>query len=232
MSTLLRRIAVVVGLLCFNAISARALTTGVTVDPPNPSSHDVVHLTATGQRQVFPQQLVASVTPAVSGGTGIIRLTLAAFPLLPPPAYVPFAETVAVGPLPEGLYDVETDDGLFTAHFEVSDHQVSSQSLFLIGQRFEVSVAWRAAGADGLGHPEALTDNSGYFWFFDSTNPELLVKVIDGRAVNGHFWVFLGGLSDVDYTVTVSDRFSIDNKVRTYRNARGTVDSRADTSAF
>ena len=96
--------------------------------------------------------------------------------------------------------------------------------------RFEVSVAWHTGSASGVGKPEALTDDSGYFWFFDPSNPELLVKVIDGTAVNGHFWVFLGGLSDVDYTVTVTDRGT--DRVRTYTNPRGTVGSRADTSAF
>jgi hypothetical protein len=234
MSKLPRRIAVVLGLLCFHAIAARAFifTTGVTVDPPNPTSHDVVHLTVRGQRQLFGLQITASVTPPDNQGLGTIRLNVPDFPALPPPAYVPFAQTVDVGPLPEGFYTVETEDGHFTASLNVDDHTVVSQSLFLIRQRFEVSVAWRAAGADGIGHPQALTDNSGYFWFFDSTNPELLVKVIDGTPVNGHFWVFLGGLSDVDYTVTVTDRFSISNKTRTYTNARGIVGSRADTSAF
>jgi len=224
------RIAVVVGLLCFNAIAVRAFTTGVNIDPPNPSSHDVVHLTVTGQREIYPQQLGASVTPAAPGANGIIRLSFTAFPLLPPPLIVPFAQTVAVGPLPEGLYEVETEDGFFTARFQVSDHQISSQSLFLIGQRFEVSVAWHTGAASGVGQPEALTDDSGYFWFFDPSNPELLVKVLDGTPVNGRFWVFLGGLSDVDYTVTVTDRFTL--KVRTYKNPHGTVGSRADTSAF
>jgi hypothetical protein len=31
---------------------------------------------------------------------------------------------------------------------------------------------------------------------------EVLVKVLDGRAVNGKFWVFYGALSNVRYSVT------------------------------
>jgi hypothetical protein len=139
---------------------------------------------------------------------------------------------VTVGPLPEGTYDVRTVNGLVTARIPVTDFppQLPIDSLFLDHQRFEVHVAWHTATASGIGLPEALTDNSGYFWFFDATNPELLVKMIDGRAVNGHFWVFLGGLSDVDYTVTVTDAFT--RTARTYTNPHGTVASRADTSAF
>jgi hypothetical protein len=42
--------------------------------------------------------------------------------------------------------------------------------------------------------------------------------------------VFYGALSDVAYTVTVTDTTT--GAVRTYVNAQGTVASRADTAAF
>jgi hypothetical protein len=232
MCKLPRCVAVVVGLLCVRAIAAQAATTGLTIDPPYPSSREVVHLTVTGQGPLCSQQLVASVTePADLFSTGAIRIGILACVETPLPQNVPFAQTVTVGPLREGSYTVETEDGPFTAQLTVRDvHQVLINSLFFLHQRFEVSVTWRTATAAGIGLPEALTDSSGYFWFFDPSNPELLIKLIDGRAVNGHFWVFLGGLSDVDYSVTVTDRATL--KVRTYTNARGTVTSRADTSAF
>ncbi|MEP6767552.1 MAG: hypothetical protein ABJC61_02700 [Acidobacteriota bacterium] len=57
-----------------------------------------------------------------------------------------------------------------------------------------------------------------------------MVKVVDGRAFNGRFWVFYGALSDVDYTVTVFDTATAATK--TYTNAGGTVASVADTNAF
>ena len=50
-----------------------------------------------------------------------------------------------------------------------------------------------------------ITADTGYFWFFDDANVELVVKVLDGRSVNGHFWVFFGALSDVGYSITVTD---------------------------
>ena len=74
-----------------------------------------------------------------------------------------------------------------------------------------------------------LATKSG-FWFFDPANYELIVKILDGRPVNGAFWVFLGGLSDVAYDVEVID--TVGGSVRTYSNPRGTLASRADTSAF
>ncbi len=75
-----------------------------------------------------------------------------------------------------------------------------------------------------------LTGDTGYFWFFDPDNVELVVKVLDGRAVNGHFWVFYGALSNVEYAITVTDTQTGDQ--RTYHNDRGNLASVADTSAF
>jgi hypothetical protein len=75
-----------------------------------------------------------------------------------------------------------------------------------------------------------LSGDSAYFWFFDATNIELVVKVLDGRLVNGHRWVFYGALTDVEYTITVTDRIS--GKSKSYHNPHGRMASQADTSAF
>lgn len=98
--------------------------------------------------------------------------------------------------------------------------------------RFQVSVAWRNYndGAAGSGMAAPLTSDSGTFWFFNSANIELVVKVLDGRPVNGHFWVSYGALSDVAYTVTVTD--SETHQVKTYVNPARTLGSRFDTGAF
>jgi len=76
----------------------------------------------------------------------------------------------------------------------------------------------------------AADAESGSFWFFGPDNLELTVKVLDGRPLNGKFWVFFGALSDVEYTVTVTDTTT--NAVRSYRNAPGTLCGQADTAAF
>ena len=57
-----------------------------------------------------------------------------------------------------------------------------------------------------------------------------MVKVLDGRAVNGAFWVFSGALSDVAYTLTVTDLVTGQSKA--YPNAPHQLASRADTAAF
>jgi hypothetical protein len=50
-----------------------------------------------------------------------------------------------------------------------------------------------------------LTDATGYFWFFDSSNVELIVKVLNGCAINSHYWVFAAGLTNVGVHMTVTD---------------------------
>jgi hypothetical protein len=99
-----------------------------------------------------------------------------------------------------------------------------------LGERFEVEVAWHANETEGVGRGVRLTGDSGYLWFFGANNIELVVKVLDGRAVNGHFWVFYGALTDVRYAVLVRD--TLTGIERIYRNAPGQLRSLADTAAF
>jgi photosystem II stability/assembly factor-like uncharacterized protein len=106
------------------------------------------------------------------------------------------------------------------------------QTLCLNGGRFQVAVVWRAPslGTSGAGQAVVLTGDTGYFWFFNNANVELIVKVLDGRPLNQRFWVFYGALSDVEYTITVTDTAT--GAIRTYFNPPGRLASVADTSAF
>jgi len=54
--------------------------------------------------------------------------------------------------------------------------------------------------------------------------------VLDGRALNGHFWVFYGALSNVEFEITVTDALS--GRRRTYVNPLGHFASAGDTQAF
>ncbi len=75
-----------------------------------------------------------------------------------------------------------------------------------------------------------LTPDTGYFWFFDDDNVEVMLKVLDGRGINGKFWVFYGALSDVEYSLTVTDTQT--GRVKTYANPQGRFASVGDTAAF
>jgi ELWxxDGT repeat protein len=105
-------------------------------------------------------------------------------------------------------------------------------TLCFLGGSLAVEVDWHdpRSGNSGHGVPIGGSDNTGYFWFFDPANVELVVKALDGTAVNGHRWVFYGGLSDVEYEIRVTEVAT--GASRTYRNPFGEICGGSDTAAF
>jgi hypothetical protein len=106
-------------------------------------------------------------------------------------------------------------------------------SLCLQDGRFEVRVSWQVAGlgaGTGTGVPLATGDDSGTFWFFSPDEVELALKILDGRAINGNFWVYYGALSDVEYDVAITD--TVSGATKSYHNPAGRLASVADTTAF
>ena len=100
-----------------------------------------------------------------------------------------------------------------------------------VPQRWQVQieVTWQDfAGNTGRGNAVPLSGDTGYFWFFDAANVELIVKVLDGRGLNGHHWVFYGALSNVEYTLTVTDTLTGGQ----HNNPSGRFASIGDTAAF
>jgi CSLREA domain-containing protein len=117
--------------------------------------------------------------------------------------------------------------------FELGDECLSGGPTLCLNQsRFRVTARWRIGpGPSGDGLGIELTTDSGFFWFFDPDNVELTVKVLNGCTVNGSYWVFLSGLTNVEVTVTVTDTET--GAVKTYLNP---LDRRfrpvLDTQAF
>jgi ELWxxDGT repeat protein len=109
--------------------------------------------------------------------------------------------------------------------------QPSSAHLCLQDGRFRVEADWRDfQGNTGTGTAVALTPDTGYFWFFNPANVEVVAKVLDGRGVNQAFWVFYGALSSVEYTLTVTDTQT--GLSRRYENPAGELASVGDTRGF
>lgn len=105
--------------------------------------------------------------------------------------------------------------------------------LCLSGGRFRVSVAWATvSGSNGPGMAVPLTGDSGYFWFFNAANIEIVVKVLDACTIApGRFWVFASGLTNVRVVMTVEDTET--GARRVYTNPLGTAfQPIQDTSAF
>lgn len=113
----------------------------------------------------------------------------------------------------------------------VACHETATSTCLNDG-RFQVEVEWADfRGNTGPGRVTPLrTDDTGSFYFFGPNNVELMVKALDGRRDNGHFWVFYGALTNVEFELTVTD--SETGKVKSYTNPSGRFASVGDTSAF
>ncbi|HET9766152.1 MAG TPA: ELWxxDGT repeat protein [Thermoanaerobaculia bacterium] len=107
---------------------------------------------------------------------------------------------------------------------------VPSATALCLGGHFRVEATWVVGSQMGAGSAVPLTNDTGGFWFFGPENVEVVLKVLDGRGVNGHQWVFYGALSDVQYHLTVTDTES--GLTRRYANPAGELASVADTTGF
>jgi len=98
----------------------------------------------------------------------------------------------------------------------------TTTAMCLQGQRFKVEASFLTPdGTAGAAQAVPLTADSGYLWFFTSSNVEAVVKVLAGCALNQHFWVFAGGLTNVKVVLKVTDTQT--GAFRTYTNPQKTA---------
>ncbi|HEX7182059.1 MAG TPA: hypothetical protein VF756_09465 [Thermoanaerobaculia bacterium] len=124
-----------------------------------------------------------------------------------PPIIPPYFERFVLNPLPAGHYtvDVLLDNRPYrSGSFDVT---AADPTLRLQDGRFSVTVHWKNpyGPGEGEGLPVTLSPEAGYFWFFDSDNAEVTVKILDGRPQNGHFWVFIASMTTLELEVTVTE---------------------------
>ena len=108
-----------------------------------------------------------------------------------------------------------------------------AETLCLLGNRFSVEVDWEDFdGVAGNGQVMSIVvaDSTGFFYYEDARYLELMIKMVDGCAINGRFWVFAAGLSDYLQSVTVTDTATA--VARTYVYPLGEYPYVADTNAF
>ncbi|MES1239987.1 MAG: choice-of-anchor Q domain-containing protein [Acidobacteriota bacterium] len=99
------------------------------------------------------------------------------------------------------------------------------------GNRFHATAWWTTRDGTGEAQAVPLTLDTGAFWFFNANNLELMIKVLDGCAVNGHYWVFVSGLTDVGVEITVRD--TVTGKTWNHIHAGGiALPPRLDTGAL
>ncbi len=73
---------------------------------------------------------------------------------------------------------------------------------------------------------------SGILYFFGRDNAEVLVKVLDACAIDGHRWVFVAPVTDLAFNLHIDERAS--GKRWTHRNPKGgqTASTKSDVRAF
>ena len=104
---------------------------------------------------------------------------------------------------------------------EVGECVEDGDTVCLNEGRFRVELQWESADDAGAGAAVPLTNDTGYSWFFNEDNVEVVVKVLDGCAFNQRYWVFAGGLTDVKVIMKVID--SETGVAATYYNRPGTA---------
>ena len=107
------------------------------------------------------------------------------------------------------------------------DCRPSASRACLNERRFDVSARFstrrvsralaKRLDADGLG------DSGSLFYFFGPDNPEMVVKVVDGCGLNGHWWVFGSAATDLAYEVVIKDLANGGRAIRYRRNAGGVI---------
>jgi hypothetical protein len=112
-----------------------------------------------------------------------------------------------------------------------------SQTACLLGGRFLVRTTYQTNSSSGSGNVMSFTgsraenDQSAFFWFFNDTNFEMGLKMVDACSFNNQFWVYIGGLTDQGWAVKITDTQT--GAVRIYSNDLGHLSTPVgDTSAF
>ncbi len=107
------------------------------------------------------------------------------------------------------------------------------ETLCLLENQVQIRVRFRNqrdGTQEGTGKAAPLGDRTGTFWFFREDNIEIVVKALDGRERNGHFWIFLGSLSDLEFWVEATEVAS--GNSTTYYNPPGHLFGIADVNAL
>jgi plastocyanin len=82
------------------------------------------------------------------------------------------------------------------------------RTLCVTNNRFKVEVVFRSAGQNGPAFvvPLPSAPSSGLFYFFDPTNIEMLIKVLNACVPPfNHYWVYFAATTNVEFSTVVTD---------------------------
>lgn len=121
--------------------------------------------------------------------------------------------------------------GAKKARVALRERVKAGDGVLLRDGRFRVHIALDPPATQTPGLVAPPTADSALFYFFSRENWEVMVKVLDGCAINGNFWVFAAASTDVGYELIVEDLAK--SRIRSYPHAAGTpAPAVTDTLAF
>jgi hypothetical protein len=134
-----------------------------------------------------------------------------------------------VFPTPDGLSAFFTDGAMPNAL-----PCVPSPTAACLYNRFKVEITYDATPGNGTGLANVVLESTASvkFTFFDPTNIEMILKVLNACAPPfNSWWVFAGGLTDVGVSIKVTD--TTNGAFKNYSSTKGHLfQTFADTSAF
>jgi hypothetical protein len=110
---------------------------------------------------------------------------------------------------------------------------VPSPTAACLSNRFKVEITYDATPNNGTGPANVVLESTASvkFTFFDPTNIEMILKILNACSLNNKWWVFAGGLTDVGVSIKVTD--TTNGAFKTYSSTKGHLfQTFADTSAF
>jgi hypothetical protein len=206
----------------------------ILISPALPTTSDSVQLVVEPTCLSFPAQ------PTIVGHT----ITLQEGPTpVQPVGSCPTGLDFPLGTLAAGSYTVRQLDVsgnlLASSVFQVN---APATALNMIAGRFQATLSWQDAAAGSGNHAASavqVSDQSGYFWFFDPTSIEVSVKILDGTAVNGSYWVFVASSTTVPFDLTVTQllatcgpQTNVACAFKNYTTTAGTNQNFIDLNAF
>jgi len=107
----------------------------------------------------------------------------------------------------------------------------AATGLCLVDDRFLMEVTWQTPqDVSRRGFAVSLTPDTGAFWLTRPADLEVFVRIVDGRALNGSFWVLAGSLALPTFELKVTDTAT--GALNTYLVPAGTFASIVDLNAF
>lgn len=216
-TTTLRRLSLLTLGLCAGSLPALADSPRIVVSPVAPTTSDRPSVIILGDLSES-----CTLTPYF----GFFELD--GFDLLfdgkaapvPCPDPSPWSRELELPALAAGTYQVRVEindqpyaSTSFTVEPAAREMVIAPNGVDYFGTYFRATVDFALPDDPAQGAPtrpasaspltRSLTPNGGYFWFFSPENPEVTLKILDGRTVNGHYWLFLSTLTSLAHTVRV-----------------------------